>query len=256
MKILTPEGIAPTIRPNSPGHAAGRLVHRRVLSALEGGPKSLDVDYNNYKAGEGGNKPYAYDKDEFCYTAQGVMESVNRGVAAVSRPGTFMWRRAGAVTDELAVKSDAVTICAFGPARLDEWSHRLSPEQIGPWDGRPETQIIPKRKHYSEVAPTPYPPAPDVPGIVYRSIFSEAQDGSRYMDVSHLTLAAGTTFGPVGGTRDEIWWLESGELTIVSETGDQVLKAGDFLFRPSGDVIRGVTVVSDATAISYAAPAA
>ncbi len=51
MKCMRPLDVAPTIRPDSPAHVEGRMVHRRVMMPSRGGPASLDISYNNYRGG-------------------------------------------------------------------------------------------------------------------------------------------------------------------------------------------------------------
>lgn len=253
MKLMRPQDVAPTIRPDSPAHVAGRMVHRRMMMPALGGPASLDISYNNYRAGEGGRRPYAYTHDEFCYTADGEMESDNRGQRAHTVPGTFMWRPAGAITDGLFIRKDTLTICAFAPGRKNDWSHRLRPDEIPEWDGRPETQFVPRRIHWSDVQPSSFPPAPEAPGIIYREIFSSKQEASALVDVSHVSLAVGASYRPLVGDKDQVWWLESGQLEFAAEGRIANLTPHDFLYCAPGLAIDRVRAVADSVLIGFAA---
>src|SRR5690606_32497764 len=141
-----------------------------------------DIDYNEYAGDLGGRLSYAYTKDEFCYQTSGRIVTESRGVVDDVQPGTFMWRPAGAATDAIEFVEDSVTSCAFGPAREDDWSHRLPPEQVEEWDGDEAKRHIPTYRHFSDVEQTPHPAAPDEERIRFRQVFSSERDGSQFMD--------------------------------------------------------------------------
>jgi hypothetical protein len=256
MQIISPNDVAPMVDENYPPEAKGKIFHRRVLSALTGGPGSIDIDYNNYAGGLGGRLAYAYTKDEFCYQAAGRIVTESRGITDDVRPGTFMWRPAGSATDAIEFKEDSITICAFGPAREDEWSHRLAPEIVGEWDGNEETRRIPIYRHFSVVDPSSYPAAPDDPRIEYRKIFSRERDGSRFMDIARIAFDAGTEVSGIGDERDEIWWLEAGSAELLVGGQRMALCEKDFLFRRAGERIDQIRFPADAVVISYSAPTA
>jgi quercetin dioxygenase-like cupin family protein len=253
MKIISLQDVAPTINPNSPAHVAGTQVHRRVLSATKDGPKSIDVGYNTFKAGVTSDRPYAYTKDEFCYIPAGELKAESSGVTQIVLPGTFMWRPARVATHQVLVQKDSVSICAFGPAREDDWSHRLPLSEIG-WDGDESKRRLPRYLHYTSIAPSPLPEAPDDARIVHRRVISEDKDGSVHMELSHTTFDAGVTLGPSTNRRDDVCWLESGEMRFTAGGEEMILEAGEFIYRPAGTAVERIEVVEKSVLIRYSAP--
>lgn len=253
MQVIAPEDIAVTLRPGTPPDPQARG-HRRVLSLQTGGPPAMDVGYNTFAPRPDSTPPYAYTKDEFCYQAAGEMRSVSYDIKTVSGPGTFMWRPAGAPTHGLTIEGGTISICAFGPAREDDWSHRLPPEMIAPQDGDPAKHPPPRRVHFSTVEPTPYPHAPQAPGVLYREIFSQAKTGSRFMDVSHTTFTTAAALEAVTGPRHEVWWLEQGRIVIAAGADARVLRPHQFLYRQADEILDLVAVAAGSVIVAYAAP--
>ncbi len=252
MLIISPDEVAPTLRPGATPDPNGRG-HRRVLSLQTGGPRAMDVGYNTFAPRSESAPPYAYTKDEFCYQAAGEMRSLSYDIKTASGAGTFMWRPAGAPTHGLTIAGDAISICAFGPAREDDWGHRLPPESIAPLNGDPATFPPPRRIHYSAVEPSPYPHAPQIPGIVYREIFSAAKTASRFMDVSHTAFTQPTALAGVTGPRHEVWWLECGEILVSSGGEARSLRPHDFLYREASETLDLVAIAGGSVVIGYAA---
>lgn len=251
MKIIRPDDVAPTINPAIPASMAGKRSHRRVLSPMTGGPKSLDVGYNNFPAGMGGANAYAYAKDEFCYTVSGEMHNTSSGIKAISQPGMFMWRPAGTATHSASIVADTVTICAFGPARTADFGHALP--SVGPWDGDEATRRIPRRRHYSEVEPVSLGAGPRDSCVLHRPIWSLARDGSKFMEVSHTMVTGEVTWNQVTDPRDVVWFLEKGEIRLTHGGRDETLRANEFLYRAPGDVVDVVTAAAGSVVISWAA---
>jgi uncharacterized cupin superfamily protein len=254
MKIISPQNVAPTVNPNSPAHVDGRQVHRRILSATKGGPRNIDVGYNTFKAGVTSDRPYAYTKDEFCYIAAGELKVESSGVTRISLPGTFMWRPARVATHHVLVQKDSVSICAFGPAREDDWSHRLPLSEIGTWDADESKRRLPRYFHYTSIAPSPLPEAPDDARIVHRRVISQEKDGSVHMELSHTTFDAGVTVRPHTNQRDDVCWLESGLMKFITGSGEMTLEAGEFLHRPAGTAVQRIEVAEKSVLIRYSAP--
>lgn len=255
MDIISPMDVAPKVNRDLPAHVDGRRVHRRVVSATDGGPRSIDVGYNMFAKGLEGTTPYAYTKDEFCYTVSGELHGVSGSVRSVSRAGTFTWRPAGAATHSSSMKADTVTICAFGPAREDDWSHRLPPDQVGRWDGQESDRPMPLRIHFSDVAPTPYPAAPQASKVLYREIFSNAKNGSTFMDVSHTTFGERLALGSSTADRDEVSWLEAGQIEFEVGGMTRSQKAGEFCLRRAGETVTSAVVAAGTIQILFSAPA-
>src|SRR3546814_4238522 len=81
-----------------------------------------------------------------CYFPSGEAWWRSDGKEVITRPGYFMWRPARAATQRARALTDAVTICAFGPARDTEWGHQLSQEEIAERDKDPRSE-----EHTSEL---------------------------------------------------------------------------------------------------------
>jgi hypothetical protein len=254
VRVISPDSIEPTINPNRPPELKDKQSHRRILSPMSGGPRSLDCGYNRFRAGLGGAASYAYLKDEFCFTSEGLMESVSHGATAVSSPGMFMWRPAGAVTDSLQVREDTLTICAFAPGRVDAWSHVVPPDQLAPWDGQGPRPPIPIRKHFSQVDPTPCPWAPANRDIAHRVIFDRERDGSTHLDVSHTMIWSSVTVTDVSSEKDQLWWLERGAVAIRVAGRWEHAQRHDFVFRAAGEAVGEMKIAAGSVIIGYAAP--
>jgi mannose-6-phosphate isomerase-like protein (cupin superfamily)/uncharacterized cupin superfamily protein len=252
LKIIRPGDVPPTVNPAIPATSDGRRVHRRVLSPMTGGPKSIDIGYNSFKASPGGHNPYAYTKDEFCYTVSGEMHNTSSGVQAISQPGMFMWRPAGTATHIASIKSDTVTICAFGPARVDNFSHALP--SVGEWDGNEATRRAPRRRHYSEVEPVTLGAGPRDSRVIHRPIWSLVRDGSKFMEVSHTMVTGEVTWHQVTDERDVVWFLEKGEILLSCGGQKSALHANEFLYRAPGDVVDTMTAAPGSVVIAWSAP--
>jgi mannose-6-phosphate isomerase-like protein (cupin superfamily) len=230
LKILDPIDVQPTINPASPEHVSGRQVHRRILSALTGGPSSIDVGYNAFKAGIEINEPYAYDRDEFCFIVAGEMESTNDGAPAIATGGAFVYRPTRAATEQVKVTRDTITICAFSPARIDGWSHRLSAEEVGVWHGdeanRPAVQIIPVGERASGDSPW----ADVEGGVDYREVV-RTQD----FTLAWAALEGHSRFVRPPVDRDEVWFVVTGNLEIARPDEARVAFANRFVIWAPGD---------------------
>lgn len=255
--VIDPNDVAPMppadgkLVPDSPS------VHRRVVSKQTGGSSHLDVGMNTFKTGVGTQKPYAYDKDELCYIAKGAIEAESDGVTVLFKPGNFMWRPAGAVTQRTNVTEDTLDICAFGPARVDNWSHKLADSEIGKWNGdeakRPHVHVY----HYRYIRPESLHGAPgsNDAGAVHRQVVSSAKDGAVNIDASYDTYKAGFEFAPTVYESDEVCWLESGEIEMSVGHKKLPVRAGQFVYRPAGAKVDGAKVLKEAVSICFFGPA-
>ncbi len=250
MRKISLADVAPIEYGGIPEELAAAMKHRKVISRMEGGPLSIDIDYNEFKAGLRSDDPVAYTNDEVCYISAGLFAGHDRGQPITIGGGDFMWRPAGSVSDGGTTKADSITICAFGPARADDWGHRLSPT---PWSDGMKQGPIPARRHFSDVAPIPFPGASPADAIVHRVIFSREKDGSAHIDISHTAFVAGVMLEKLASARDEIWWVESGTIRLEGDGGLLELEPTDFFFRSAGEVIERLTVATDAVVISWSA---
>jgi hypothetical protein len=223
VRIVDPRDVQPTVNPALPDHVSGRQVHRRILSVLSGGPRSIDVGYNTFKAGIRITQPYAYDRDEFCYIPQGEMALLNCDGCVTAAAGSFVHRPARAATHRVELLRDTISICSFSPARVDGWSHRLQPDQIGGRDGEgdcPDVRIVPAEQGARVASPWA-----DVAGHIEYSEMAMTQD----FTLARATFEAGTCFARPRADRDEVWFVESGALTIGSSEDRQPVGAGKFV---------------------------
>lgn len=257
VKIVRAADVAPLLRADSKDMKDGRSVHRRVISKPKDGAVYLDVGYNTYKAGVGADQPYAYTKDEACYISAGEIEAESDGITVIAKPGNFMWRPAGAVTHRTKVIKDAVTICAFAPARDDDWSHRLPPAKIGQWAGDEAKRPHVRFYDWRYTKPTIRPDSPQFADgrVVNRRVFTGPKDGAVHVDASYNAYKAGVESGPYVYTHDEICWLESGEIEMVNQGVKTIVRAGDFAFRPAGAATDRTKVLKDAVSICFFGPA-
>ena len=255
--IYDPADTAPMLREDSEFLMSGMAVHRRVINKPKDGSHTIDIGYNTYKKGVGASQPYAYTKDEVCYFPSGKMYVLSDGDEVVTEPGYFMWRPAYAATQKTEVLVDSVTICAFAPARDDEWSHVLPKSETGKWDGDPK--LKPKVMFYDfrDIEPT-VRPGDERYGdgrITHRRVISKPKDGSVHIDASHNIYKAGLEGGPYAYTHDEICWLESGEIEMVSGGVTQTMRPGEFMYRPAGAATERIKVTKDSVSICFFAPA-
>lgn len=233
----------------------GMAQHRRVVSKDRQGATRIDISYNVYKAGLEAERPYAYNADEICYFVSGAMWLESDGEGVLAKPGYFMWRPAGAVTQRGKVLADAVTICAFGPAR-DE-GFRLPPSEVGKWSGDPAKKPKVIFRDYRDVEPMTRSGAPqyDDGRLVHRRVFTWAKDGAVALDASHNVYRAGLESGRYGYNVDEICWLEAGEIEMVNGGEKQVFRAGQIMYRPAGAMTDHAKATKDTTSICFLAPA-
>jgi mannose-6-phosphate isomerase-like protein (cupin superfamily)/quercetin dioxygenase-like cupin family protein len=239
MRILDPGDVEPTINPASPEHVSGRQVHRRILSVLKGGPASIDVGYNTFKAGIEITEPYAYSRDEFCYMAAGEMELLNDGAPVIAAGGSFVYRPTRAATHRVRVPKDTISICAFSPARADSWSHRLSAEEVGRWDGdeqdRPTVQVVPVEA--AEQSDHPWSKADG--RIDYRQIVSTA-----HFTLAWAGLGAGR-FARPSADRDEVWFVAAGRLSVDDAGASRPVSSGQFVIWGPGDEVADLQIIED-----------
>lgn len=240
--VIDPYEIEPTINPALAEHRDGRQVHRRILSRMRGGPASIDVSFNLSALGLDYAVPYAYDRDEICYTAAGSARMQSDGETVDFAAGLFMWRPAGAVTQRFTVTKAYNSICAFSPARPDAWSHVLPPSRIGAQGAsRPRLHF----RAAADVQPLPGTAG----GLTHRVIFDAPA-----MVVSHITLTRGTRAELSQPGRDQVYFLESGALVVPTVTGPQRVAKGQFLFVPAGQRLETLPAEQDCVLIGWSAP--
>lgn len=220
------------------------FVHRRILSPMSGGPDSVDVGFNNYSGGHRYQGPYAYNTDEFCYMAEGVADGQSHGVPFVCSKGTFLFRQAGAQTDYFDIPDKIVNICAFAPARQDMDGHRLTPDQFAAWNGSPGPLRLPVVFDPADITPSPYLPAEDQTGIVFRQVIGPEQ-GSHHCRVGLLEIAAGITVNVSPASGEEIWWVEEGTMNVTEDGSSDELSAHDCLYVGPQDATVCVKVLED-----------
>jgi ethanolamine utilization protein EutQ (cupin superfamily) len=235
----------------------GMAQHRRVVSKGREGATRIDVSYNVYKAGLEVEQPYAYNADEICYFASGEMWLESDGEKVFAKPGYFMWRPAGAATQKGKVLADAVTICAFGPAREEGTGFRLPASEVGKWNGDPAKKPKVVFRDYRDVLPILRPGAAQYGDgrLVSRRIFTWAKDGIVALDASHNVYRAGLESGSYGYKVDEICWLEKGEIEMINAGVTQTFRAGQIMYRPAGAVTDHAKATQDTVSICFLAPA-
>lgn len=253
--IYDPFVVEPMLREDSEDIMSGRAVHRRVITFKDS--KHIDVGYNQYAKGVGGHVPYAYTKDEICYFPSGEFYVVSDGDEVTTRQGHFMWRPARAATQTAIITKDAVSICAFAPARAELWAHRLPPSEVSQWSGDPDKKPRVVFHHYQDFEPLKRPgsQAYENGQIVHRRIISKQRDNAVSMDASHDIMQAGLTLGPLTYTVDQACWLESGELEIRSNGATYSMSPDQFMFRPAGVKTDTIKAIKDSVAICFFAPA-
>jgi mannose-6-phosphate isomerase-like protein (cupin superfamily) len=247
VEIIDPYKVEPTINPESQEHLEGTQLHRRVLSPMRGGPRSIDIGYNTFKAGLDVARPYAYSKDEFCYLAKGEFIATSRGDTVTMGAGGFMWRPPRAATERVRITKDSVSICAFGPAREDGWSHRLTSEEI---DRLSTEELVNPRPIFYSNTLLISPPWTNITGTIE---FRRAISSPR-MDVSRAAVSKDSSFRAFLDQRDEVWWLDSGKLTVVVDGVSHVVLAGQFItWRSDENAI--VSSDEDSVLVIFSAPA-
>jgi len=255
--ILDPMDTAPMPGSGSRDAQSGLSQHRRVVSKPKQGSVHLDVGYNIYKTGAGSDIPYAYDKDEICYFPSGNGRFRSDGVDVLTRPGILMWRPARAATQSGRALSDMVTICAFAPARDDDWSHKLPASEIGKWDGDPNRKPKVRWFHNDEATIVAHPSDPDHRSgrIVERMLLPAQADGVKGADVTLTQFKSGLALPARTSEREQICWLESGSLTVKASGQPRRLKPSDFLYSPAGSRIEGIEVLEDSSLLCFTEPA-
>ena len=253
--IYDPLDFDPILREDSEDIMTGRAVHRRVITINDS--KHIDVGYNVYAKGVGGHVPYAYTKDEICYFPSGEFYVVSDGEEVTTRPGYFMWRPAYAATQTAIITEDAVSICAFAPARDVGWAHRVPQSDVGKWSGDPADKPRVVFYDFRDFKPLQRPGSHVYQSgkIVHRRVISKSNDGAVYMDASHDTLKAGAEVGPLAYTVDRACWLESGNIEISSNGTSYSMSANQFMLQPAYTKTDHIKVVRDSTMICFFAPA-
>jgi hypothetical protein len=253
MLILNHRNTPPSIRTDIPLYLDGSVSHRRVVAKMRGGPANIDIDYNQYRAGLAHSEAYAYSLDEFGYIPSGELMQVSDGDRRTIAPGSFMWRPAGAATQQIQFLTDCVTICAFGPAREADWGYALASEKVGKWDPadgeKPHVHFF----HYSQIEPTDLPGAPTDGRVIHRAVISLARNGSRFMDVSHTTLRKGTIVELQSSSHNVISWLETGRLQILAGVDTRELSPTDFLYYGPGEKPEAFVALEDSIYVTWAA---
>jgi len=253
--LLNPMDAPLVVESGSKAIESGMAQHRRVVSKDSHGATRIDISYNIYKAGLEAEQAYAYNADEICYFVSGAMWLESDGEGVLAKPGYFMWRPAGAATQRGRVLADAVTICAFGPARDERF--RLPPSQVGKWSGDPATKPKVIFRDYRDVEPMMRSGAPqyDDGRLVHRRVFTSAKDRVVAIDASHNVYRAGLESGSYGYNVDEICWLEAGEMEMITGGIRQIFKAGEIMYRPAGVVTDYAKATKDTVSICFLAPA-
>ncbi|NIJ37550.1 quercetin dioxygenase-like cupin family protein [Sphingopyxis panaciterrae] len=232
VRVIRPAEVEPTVRAGDADQASGRAVHRRVVSSVRDGSTGLDIGYNVYATGVGTDKPYAYNKDELCYFPSGEIDMESSGIRVIARQGYLMWRPASAATENIHATKDSVTVCAFAPARADQWSHRLPPEQVGQWKGsegsRPHVRFF-------NLNNVPGRPCDDCSGgVTRRELLSAEKDGSQHASVTNFVFEKGSRRTARAAPGDEICWVESGTYLVETGSGRAAAASPDFIYRPKG----------------------
>jgi hypothetical protein len=255
--ILDPMQTEPLVRGGSKYIQSGMSQHRRVISKPRQGSVDIDVGYNTYKAGVGADKPYAYDKDELCYFARGDGWMRSNGEEVIARSGDLMWRPAGAVTENTRVLTDTVTICAFTPARNDDWSHKLPDSEVGKWSGDPSKKPIVKWARLQDAVIMPHPGDANYESgrIVERMMLPAQTDGIKGADVTYTTYKAGTSVQGKTNMLEQICWLDSGKLEVSLPGKTQSLEATYFMYSPVGSRLKGIKALQDSNLLCFTEPA-
>lgn len=241
MQVIDPDDIEPTVNLSSAEHRDGRQVHRRILSRLRGGPASIDIGFNRSATGLDYAVPYAYNRDEYCYTVAGCARMQSDGEAVDFAAGMFMWRPVGAATQRFTVTSPYNSICAFSPARTEAWGHLLPPAQIRDSAGMPN-RPRPQFRNPADVAQL----ATTEPGVTHRVMFDTPG-----MEFSHIALTSGVRARLSETHRDQVYYLEAGALFVSGETGSADVGEGQFLFVPSDENFDVLEAKSDSTLIRW-----
>lgn len=241
MNVIDPNDIEPTINPASAEHRDGRQVHRRILSAMRGGPGSIDIGYNRSVAGLDYAVPYAYNRDEYCYTAAGSARMQSSGETVDFVAGQFMWRPAGAVTHRFTVTSAYNSICAFGPARIDAWSHLLPKAEIEAHDG----SLRPQFRNVSDAKPLEGTDQ----GVTHRVIFD-----TPFMEVSHIMLSQGAQAHLSQPARDQVYFLENGSLLVSNKADSRRVREHQFLIVGAEQRFDMLAAEQDCIIVRWSAP--
>lgn len=248
MKIIRTEEVEPTINPASTEQRDGSQTHRRILSRLTGGPAALDIGYNRTTVPLDVAIAYAYDRDEFCYNARGSVRVENEAGPATASEGMFMWRPAGAATFHFKTEGEYISICAFGPARIDAWSHRLPAEKIGQWDGDPADKPKVHFRAADDVVPSVFPNAAVTGSITHRLIFDTPR-----MEVSQTIMVESASLAIAAHNREDVYWLERGRVSLSAGGESLSWSGGEFLQVRPGENIDRLHADADAVFIRWSA---
>ncbi len=257
VKVVDPKDVPPLIEHGVAFSEQGLGVHRRVISRPKDGAVGLDAGFNTWKAGLE-TPAFGYQIDELCYMHSGAIEMESDGVTVIYRAGNFLWRPARAVNRRAKVLEDAVETCAFGPARVDQWSHRLtSRERDEPWTGDPNKKPFVHLYDWHYITPVAGPGALDK-GAISRRVMSPAKDGALYIDASYNTYPAGYEGGVSTASVEEICWIENGEMEMINDSPDApktIVKAGQFVYRPAGATTYKMKIIHDVGEPCFYGPA-
>lgn len=231
--------------------------HHVVFSRSTYGTRSMEIGYNEYRAGFRVDTAYAFkDSDGLCYVPSGSMEITSDGVVVKVAPRSAMWRPAGAMTEHVNAIRDTVTICAVSPARDEHHKVELGQAEVGRWAGDVALQ---PHVHFFAVEFV----RPEVRReagltkdlIVERRVVSLHKDGSAKLDLTQFQFTAGAVLRDGRGNGEQMCWLESGRLELSSGGKISSLNAGNFLLRPEGAVIGSVRALENSSLLCYSAPA-
>lgn len=237
MRVIDPNDVEPTVNPNSAEHRDGRQVHRRILSRLRDGPASIDIGYNRSAAGLDYAVPYAYNRDEFCYTAAGSARMESGGEVIDFAAGLFMWRPAGAATHRFTVTHAYNSICAFTPARVDAWGHLLPASHAALLD-RPRPRFL----NPDDVEPR----ADTDPGVQHRIIFDTPT-----LQFSHIVVDRGVNARLSHDDDDQVFLLDRGAAVVSQGAKTVRVEEGQFLFVPAGESFDGLQAEKDCVLICW-----
>jgi hypothetical protein len=256
VKVIDPKDVPPLINPNNEKSVKGLSVHRRVVSKPKDGSINLDLGFNKFAVStDNPTKGLAYNNvDELCYLSSGEAEFINDGVKVIYRPGNFMWRPARAASELVTVTKEAVEVCAFGPARADNYGHVLPREEIGRWVGDPDRK--PTARILDRSQPVPVITAGGQ--AIGRAVITRVKDGAEKLDASYNMFKAGFATGAYSFPLERVCWLESGEVEMINnqpKAPKTIVKAGQFIYRPAGATTYISRVLADTVEICFFGPA-
>ncbi len=251
LRVIDPMDVEPMKNPSQPRHVSGKARHRRVVSKIEDPDVQIDIGFNMFDAGPGASEPYAYYSDEMCYLPTEGLEVISNGQSVMVKRGHAMWRPAGASSEGTCHHADNISICAFGPARMDPWSHRIPPEDIGNWPAGEAPKVM--FRDVDSLDSEPLKGGDE--GVTVKYIYSAARDGARKIEMSALRFPAGTSAVLDAPVRDEIYYVDIGEINFISGGETFTAAKGQFVYRARGVPIERAVAGIDATLIRWQGPA-